>query len=384
MRTALFIGFLAVLVFMLLGCTTKPCTPPAEGVREVLAHLPLEFQDDVMHMNRHDYRRSIRGMEEVDSYHELQALEREQQGRFVEGVAAHMTIYPYAEVLVDKAAFDIDPYAADWDAWADCRGICNGRLNFWMAGGQFDRENIQQVFTSRWGYQKAEHQGIPYVWKYEDYQFSYKERFPRGPVGPFLNRIALPEGGIVIAPATEVMAPIVEAWAGAVPSLLDSPPHVRLADAAGEDVVGMVYLPFSKIPGLSQVTSQGPEEPPAREEFDHWQPLHEYTLAAFGYKESSQGKGDLFLGLYYPDPKAAEADSQNLSARWQEYLAASLERKGQLTSRYLTLETQVVKEEGSSILLGRCGPAPEAQEAKVPTGFWYLLPTVHWMDFLLP
>ena len=201
------------------------------------------------------------------------------------------------------------------------------------------------------GYEKAEHQGTTFYTIHEDHDrpIAYPWRLDAG-----INRIAFVNGRLLAAAATDIMTSLIDVEQDRVPSLADNEAHQAFAETVGQDLLSGAFYPYSVInrdwaPGSISDYKRGAiiDGP------DRWESLSVYELVLIGYKLSDRGY-EIVVGLFYPDPEAADGDALKLQHRWETFVAVAPYEGSKLAQACAPLSTEVIQGEGYSILAGSC------------------------------
>jgi hypothetical protein len=204
--------------------------------------------------------------------------------------------------------------------------------SFFIGEGDLAEEPLSETLSSL-SYYETEYRGIKYLRNsLEDFQHDLS--LPVGMRFGQMNRVQLDDNQLTISNATAGLTAILDARLDNPPTLLDSVSHSGLARQMGGNTVGIAFLP----PGLFLELQQGTRRetipnddygPFFYEKYQDWGQLHQFNLAAVGYRTDGPTE-QLMVALYYPDPEAPEADLAEIERRWQEYYLTLLGRSGPL------------------------------------------------------
>ena len=174
--------------------------------------------------------------------------------------------------------------------------------------GNFDAALVHQRLIDL-GYESREAGGRTYYAHNEDYKGDLRDPVTRLALSS-MNRVYIDNETLVAAPATDLMVSMLEAWAGAKPSLADDP-GVKGIASSFRDPLSAAILTRESVFEL-------PGRPLAFDRQPGWGPLHDWELFGAGY-EVLEGRSWLALSLYYEDPAHADADAGELVRRIQTY-----------------------------------------------------------------
>ena len=304
-----------------------------------------------------------------------------------EGVRLHPHLRARIQRMNDLVGVDV--FAFDQSVWSWQYG--NNSPTFMLVQVPFDREVVAGKLHAL-DYKKADHLGTAYYWLDEDFAPGLLTR----PLGLPLNRVAFLDGRLATAPSTGIIEQLIDVHHGESPSLLESAPHRALVDAAGEGLLGGVFIP----PGwIVENWKTGPTRslgrldqgagntrsvdrvdrdtvktrPAARLDRylagpDRWGQLSSYDLALMGYRVQGDSE-ETVLALYYPDPAAAAGDAGELEKRWNSFYydptgARSESEEVPATLSCSPFSAAAVEGSSHSVLIGTC-PVLRTEERDV-------------------
>ena len=192
----------------------------------------------------------------------------------------------------------------------------------------------------------------------EDFNFDIKHQLRR--TGLLFNRLALLGDYILAAPATGIIESLIAARQRDSQTLIASLPHSSLANAAGEGLVsGAFFSPRWIVETWNSINPRPTDRLNRyRAGAEAWGTLSNYSLALLGYR-AKENADEMVVALYYPAPTDAEANSQELAARWNNYLydpsgPLSKADYAPLNQACFPLSVHTVKYTGRSIIVGSC------------------------------
>ncbi len=323
-------------------------------------------------------------------------LDENERQRFYEGVGnSNHDLSGWGILVPEKYGFD--PWAFDLGVWA---AIGNRpKPEFTVTEGGLDaaivREKLEAMGQQEeeLAYQKAEYKGTTYYTRSEDYFF------PRSDP-PFINatlhRVVVEDDRMLAAPATFIIEDLIDVREGDAPNLLESEAHLSLAREVGEGLIGGAFITRTRITGSAMGSYEGEyrlgmstccgKDPDVLDVYlegpHRWGTLSDYDLALFGYRDVGESQ-ETVIALYYPDPDAAEKDSQGLKKRWDGFhLHIDLIPVSDLCS---PLSVRVVRKERASMFIGTCDVISTENETRFSHGpdLWQVLTYTGRLEFLV-
>jgi hypothetical protein len=185
-----------------------------------------------------------------------------------------------------------------------------------------------------------------------------------------MNRVHVGDGILVATPDTTQMEAFLDTWAGGRPSLKDDEAFSSLAESLGDPLAAALMTPDA-------VWEPAQDELSTFEKPSEWGELHQWEALAVGYGRTSDGERWYRFSVYYEDPKAAEADAQELVKRMQSYAMLDGGMKP-FDLECSSLTSQVSEEADGSTLTVQC----DLREGK--GGFWLILVEMRELLFLTP
>jgi hypothetical protein len=205
----------------------------------------------------------------------------------------------------------------------------------------------------------------------DDYEIDMESPTHAGKLGN-LNRIALLDGQMVIAKATDIVIDALLAQSGEVPSLADSPEYAAAVaalegPALGEtgELVGVILVEGSNLAvASSYIPLGGPEEAVAQlREYAEGPQLPAYDLVAFATSHT-EGASYLTLAVVFPQGTDAGSAADILAGRLQDYV--SLRYQKPLDDRWTYQMATAVEIEGlpvALVVMGVGDPSPTPEDA---------------------
>ena len=337
-----------------IGAPELSADRPESRVSAALGSVPLEFSGQVVEFADYYRSRAVTGLEEVDSSEDLFRLDRKGWERLFEGVRLHPRLRARIQKTLDLIAVDV--FAFDLSVWFWQDG--NNSPTFMLVQVPFDREVVAGKLQAL-DYKEADHSGTAYYWLDEDFAGGLLTH----PLGLPLNRVAFLDGRLATAPSTGIIEQLIDVHQGESPSLLGSAPHRALVEAAGEGMLGGVFIPPGWI--VENWNTRNTRSVARLDRYlagpDQWGQLSPYDLALLGYRVRGD-VGEMVFALYYPDPDAAAGDAGELEKRWNSFHydpRGGHRSDGELEEVPATLScspfsTAVIEGSGHSVLMGTC------------------------------
>ena len=333
-------------------------------VAEALGSVPLEFSGQVVEFADYSRSRAATGLEEAVSAEVLFQLDHRTRERYHEGLALH----PHLRARIPRMndLMGVDVFAFDQSIWSWGDGF--NSPTFMLVEVPFDPENVAGKLQAL-DYKEADHSGTAYYWLAED----FAPRSLTRPLGLPLNRIAFLDGRLAAAPSTGIIEQLIDVHHGESPGLLGSEPHRALVEAAGEGLLGGVFIPpgwmvenWNTVNTRSAARLDRYLDGP-----DQWGQLSSYDLALLGYRVQGDAEETVFA-LYYPDPAAAAGDAGELEKRWNGFHydpRGGQRSEGELEEVPATLScspfsVSIVEGSGHSALIGAC-PVLRSEERDI-------------------
>ena len=248
--------------------------------------------------------------------------------------------------------------------------------------GAFEEDVIRQRLVDL-GYQERAAGGRTYHAILGDYEWDLTN--PASRLGTsIVNRLFVGDGILIGAPATDIMTNILEAWAGAQPSLAADPAYSSLARALGDPLsAGIVRR--------QQVLQSESVRPVRYDKPEDWGMLHHWDTFGVGYSQADDGSSWVDFSIFYPDLDAAEADAEELVHRMNGYKTAVPAMWPDSSREFLdhwpeepvddmceALTATALRQDNGSTLTIRC-PLAEG-----PQSVWWMLVDFRDFGFLLP
>jgi hypothetical protein len=366
LKSGLIFILIAVSAVLLPGCALITGEEPDEHedgqipvdteFGRMLGYIPFSFleEDDVWFIN-FGKAKQIYGGEDVNTIEEYKDLPDERRKALSNAMMETGGLFPNwrsQEELSSVVGFDgLTP-----DRIINI-GVVPPR-NFSILEGNFDEELITGKLTEQ-GYSKTNYGSYPYYVIGEDFNISLSSPLGRL-VMASMNRLAVLNDTIVASPATEYVTGIFDAMAGDTPSVIDNPACRALADSLGDVLTAVVTIPAR----IVQIIP--PENIVGDVSFDFdipddWGTLHEYDMAALGYRAEGE-KRFLVIALYYNDAGSAEADGAEIVKRMETYtLGTWLTNMDNMpfTEKYIPGEPVIKRYPGGVVLTIACQLIPE-------------------------
>ena len=309
-----YIALLIILVTILLpGCTGDSSEdteiPVATEFGRMLGFVPYSFLEE------HDIwfgdPGAAKEMYGLESFNSLEALEqllveerREVMGK-IGGIYIPQSTGNY---------YQLAPLIG-WDAFMINHAVFNDTPPPWgfsVLEGDFDENLIGGKLTEQ-GYTQAEYGPYTYYWKNDDMQISIMSEISRQVLAQ-LNRVAVLDNTLVIAPATGIMTGVLDAMSGDVNTVIDNPACRAVADSLG-DVFAAVLIKSERLVELSPTQTIPPFDLDAAA---GWETLHDYEMVGMAYRDDGTERYWI-ISLYYDDKDEAKADAAKLVERLESY-----------------------------------------------------------------
>jgi len=310
-RVMLICLLIALVALMLPGCTTyEEETPVSTEFGRMLGFLPFSFLEE------HDIwfgdpgaAKELYGLDHLNSLEALEQLpveeRREAMGK-IGGIYVPQSTGNYYKLapligfdsfMINRAVFNDTP-----PPWG-----------FSVIEGNFDEVLIAGKLTEQ-GYEQAEYGPYTYYWKNDDMKVDIRSEIG-GQVLAQLNRVAVLDNTLVIAPATGIVTGVLDAMMGDAPSVIDNSACEALAESLG-DVLAAVLITPDRVMKLTPTQPAPPFDFAAAAD---WGTLHPYDMLGIGYRDDGEERY-WDISLYYDDTSAAAADAAELVSRLESYI----------------------------------------------------------------
>ena len=303
--------------------TSVPTEPPEDlatsRLLDTLERLPLSFKDKGVWFNHVGRALELARAPQPRSSEEYLALGEAERAAYREAlrgsapsgflIGMRTRIQGYEETF-GFGSFDVDLAVTTGE-----NSLHPLQPNF--LEGEFDESLIRQRLVDL-GYQERAAGGRTYYAIREDYEIDSSDPASRLAITSIVNRLFVGDGVLIGAPSTDLMTSILEAWAGAAPSLAEDPAFSSLARAL-EDPLAAALLTRSV--ALKLLPTSEPQPFESLEEYEkppEWGSLHLWEVLGVGAGEDSEGRWMAF-SLYYSNPDAAAADAEELVRRMEGY-----------------------------------------------------------------
>lgn len=187
--------------------------------------------------------------------------------------------------------------------------------SFSISEGSFDEDLIAGKLTDL-GYKKTDYGDCCYYGIRGDYEIDMRDLLG-GEVLSAMNRIAIFDDTLIIAPATDNVTDVLDAMSGTGSSAIDNPSIRALADSLSEVLTAVITTPervFNPYYSIDEVKDtiyyfDVPQD---------WGSLHQYEMAGTGLRaEGDERYCD--IALYYGDRDDAQADGIEIIKRMKSY-----------------------------------------------------------------
>jgi hypothetical protein len=274
----------------------------------------------------------------IDSWDELEALDREPAAYWMFIMPRQTTPpdtlgYEYLHSEDQRGFYGFDLFNLDRFLSA---GNPPDRIT--VVEFSFDEAPVADALTAS-GYETEELETGGTLYSIlDDYEVALDFPTRSGSLGN-LNRIALLDGQMVIAKATDPVTNALLAQSGDLPSLADSAEYVAAVTALEDpalaepgELVGVILMEGSNLADASGYLRGAPEEAVAQlEEYAEGPPLPAYNLVAFATRHS-EGASYLILAVVFPEGMDADSAADILADRLKNYI--SLTTGGPLDERW--------------------------------------------------
>jgi hypothetical protein len=289
------------------------------------------------------------GLEDLNSEEDIRQLEGEKGPEFMKEFGA----LPVAQSYTSK---DTLKTLTGWN-WVNIdRAVFNETPPPWgfsVVEGDFDEALIGEKLTEQ-GYAKSEYGSFTYYHINDDMQINMMSELGRMVLAQ-LNRVAVLDDTLVVAPATDIMAGVLDAMDGNAMTVIENTTCRALADSLGDVLMAVVTIPARIVQIVPPENIVGD----VRFDFDipdDWGTLHEYEMAALGYRAEGE-KRFLEIALYYDDAGSAEADGAEIVKRMEGYILNTFVDNMEnmpFTESYLPGKPEVHKYAGGAVLTVAC------------------------------
>jgi hypothetical protein len=354
-------GIIFILLLTLAACaspdeTNSPTVQPVQTIVDtefarMLGYVPYSFLEerDIWYTDPSTVKERY-GLEDLNSVEDIRQLEGEKGKEFLDNFAAIPIAQSYAY------RYPLAPLTG-WDWMKIDRAVFNETPPPWgfsVVEGDFDEALIGEKLTEQ-GYAKSEYGSYTYYHINDDMQINLRSELGKMVLAQ-LNRVAVLDDTLVVAPATGIMTGILDAMTGNVTTIMDTTPARAVANSLGE-VQGAVLITADRVLQLDPDTTPTFDLPAAA----NWGTLHDYSLFGTGYLDDGTERYWI-ISLYYNDMEAAVADAGELVSRLESYsFNTHLEQApdAPLTSKYEVGEAVVKEYFKGATLTVRCRYLPE-------------------------
>ena len=296
--------------------------------------------------------------------------------------------------------------------WEEAFGFNSLEANLVVSMGEFSSQPLQPIYLegafdqdvirhrlAGLGYQEQDYFGQTYYAIHRDYEILFGA--PAATVQPGtaitdsrdtvshlalseMNRVFVGDGSLIAAPATEMVTSILETWSGISTSLAADPAYASLARALGDPLSAGIL-------NRQQVLQSESARPVKYDKPVDWGTLHQWDTFGVGYGQADDESGWVAFSIFYSDPDAAEADSEELIHRMNGYKTAVPEMWPDASEELLdqwpkepvsdiceVLTATAHRQGNGSTLTIRC---PLAHNAKFS---WWMLVDLRDLGFLIP
>jgi len=352
---------LLLLLSILAGCSgnTTVVTAPASGLSRMMGYVPLSFLDE------HDIWYTDPGaiklrfsLPDVYTVDDIRALPDEQGPAFLNALGA-----------LPVPASQIAPHRVGdllgWDWTGIDRAVFHDTPPPWgfnVVEGKFDEDLIAEKLLAQ-GYENTAYGESAFYQIRGDMEIDLQSDLGRIAMAQ-LNRVAVLDDALILAPATDIMTGVLDAMAGNAASVMDDPAAEAVTAALG-DALGAVLITPGRLFEVAPGQDATPFDLPAAAS---WGRLHDYALIGLGYRDDGTDRY-LDIVLYYGDKADAAADGPELVSRLESYLLSSnLDTADTIpfTSRWQVGEPVVKNYGGGATLTVSCRYLPEAT-VRVPS-----------------
>jgi hypothetical protein len=290
--------------------TSQP-TAKLTNLARLLSLVPYAFleKNDVWFGDQ-KAAKELNGISDVNSqeaFLQLSSDQRKQVLTALQGIAGVFTINNWQKIAP----------LTGYDVWSVDRSIFVNMPPPWayyISEGQFDKEVITGKLMGL-GYQKVAYGSYSY-YKIND---DFSTGIPLNPVSAqvlaAMNRIAILDSTVIIAPATDIMTELLDTLAGKATAAIDNPGCRALAASLGDLLSGVIMNP-------ERTLNLNPPQKMPLFEFtvpSDWGVLHQYELTGIGFKNDGKDRYWV-ISLYYKDAQDATEDADILANRLKNYI----------------------------------------------------------------
>jgi hypothetical protein len=355
MKIAYTVLLIMIITLVLPGCsgTSREDTgiPVTTEFGRMLGFVPYSFLED--HDIWYTAPGTVKeryGLEDLNSEEDIRQLEGEKGPEFLDAFGA----LPAAQSYTQKYWLES---LTGWN-WVNInRAVFNEIPPPWgfsVVEGDFDEALIGERLTEQ-GYTKSEYGSYTYYHINDDMQINIRSELGRMVLAQ-LNRVAVLDDTLVVAPATGIMTGVLDTMTGDSESVNDTDSGRAIADSLGE-VQGAVLITANRVFQLDPDTTPSFSLPAAAS----WGTLHDYSLFGTGYLDDGSERYWI-ISLYYDDKESAVADAGELVSRLKSYsFNTHLEQAENvpLTSKYEVGEPIIREYADGATLTVSCRYLPE-------------------------
>ena len=340
---------LCTLAAGVISCSGDTDETTSTNFGQMLGDIPASFLDsmDVFFADT-ALARELYAAPEIENQEALKKLPDEQKELFLSAFNETSSVRPDWQQydLWNTIGFDI----VTPDRLLIC-GSVPPKISTVMEG-DFNTETIREKITAL-GYGEITRGNGLYYSARDDYQIAITDPLGRM-VMASMNDMLVENNFVMVSPAKEFVTGVMDTRDGELDSAEDIPAVQALTDSLGDVLVGSITVPERLIinPGTSGSTAifnQAIAE--------DWGTLHDYEMAALGYR--AEGDERYFdIALYYTDSAAAEADGKEIVKRMQSYSLNSFATDASIatpfTNRYEPGEPELKHYENGTVLIISC------------------------------
>lgn len=354
LKTALICLLVAMIAVSLPGCAvitgekigepTGAETPVTTEFGRMLGLVPYSLfeQYDIYYGNL-DKAKQLHGVADVNSMEDISQLTKDEQWKLAAAWSETPNVFPdwgsKHEQIMPLTGINI--FSFD-------RAILINNVPphyTYIAQGNFNEGLIAGKLTEQ-GYSKTDYGKYAYYEIRGDLEIDLKQPLSRI-VMSSMNRLAVLDNMLIISPVTEDVTAILDTMEGKTPSVMSNAMCQALAENLGEPLAATLTVP-DRIICPPDTADQAPFNFTIPES---WGQLHQYDMAALGYR--AEGEKRYFdVALYYEDKETADADGQEIIKRMNSYYLSILQQNGNVPfTEIFNPKEPDVKTSGAGVVL---------------------------------
>ena len=260
-----------------------------------------------------------------------------------------------------------------------------------------DEEDFAGILVEM-GYFSGNYDGVPYYHWFTDDIGRDSRRVREFPLGSSIamlrdmNALAFAGDQLVLSRRTSYLLEVLRVHRGIRSSMADQKAYKELADVAGADLLGGVFLSPEFVGQIWGADGNKPSDALVRyiEGENAWGVMEPYGAAVVG-TGVGDGQPQIIIGLHFSSPGAAEENAVELSRRWStarlRLMDGLFDMDEPFSAFCAPLESRTIALRDASVLIAKClmlDHTPATRPTFSPDAFWIVMVEYHELHFLLP